>query len=236
MENIFERSEKKYLLTQTQYKRFIEKAGPLLTKEFYDTYSINNLYYDTDAFDLIRHSIDKPPYKEKLRIRSYGDVKDDSIVFIELKKKYNRVVFKRRIECTLSQTKELLAFKNPLHGQDQIVKEIHYFLQYYKPKPKVFLAYDRHAFHALNDTALRITFDMNIRYRQDHLTLYSDALTTPYFHDNQVLMEIKVLKALPLWLTTILSQLEIYPISFSKYGRIYSDVLEDTLRKEIFYV
>jgi len=220
----FERSEKKYLLNETQYRALLEVLGLRMQADAYGEYTVCNLYFDTEHNDLIRRSIEKPDYKEKLRLRSYGAVTDDDKVFLEIKKKYKGVVFKRRIKVPYREIKAYLTDGTPPpsdHGQ--IFREIDYFLHFYQCYPKLYLSYDRIAFAGTGeDKGLRITFDTNIRSRTDRLDLTIPPDGERLLADGTWLMEIKAPGAMPLWLTHALTQLSIYPTSFSKYGRIYT--------------
>lgn len=236
MQAIFKRSEKKYLLTLEQCQQFYDKVKNYIEEDQYDDYTIYNLYYDTNQYDLIRHSIEKPPYKEKLRLRCYEAAHDDTSVFIELKKKYNSTVYKRRVSCTLLEAERLLNHHIPLPDQQQIVNEINYFLSFYQPAPKLFLSYHRRAFHGKKEKELRITLDSNIRYRTQNLSLKSQKEDQCYFNNHEILMEIKTSSAFPLWMTHILSELALYPVSFSKYGKIYTNCLFATHQKEVTHV
>lgn len=223
---VFQRLEKKYLITQQQKQQILKQAGNYLTADEFQASTICNIYFDTEQYSLITTSIQKPPYKEKLRLRSYGIPNEESIVFLEIKKKWQGIVNKRRIPMTLVEAAAYIQ-THTSQKASQIQAEIDYFMRYYQPLPKVYLAYERMAMVGVIDTELRITFDEAIRRRYDHLDLaYGDQgelLLTP----DQILMEIKVPKAYPLWLTHILSAMEVYPISFSKYGNVF---IEDIVK------
>lgn len=221
----FERVEKKYLMTKEQFERFLKRTNKLITLDQYGLHTICNIYYDTDTYDLIRYSIGKPKYKEKLRLRSYGIPTKESTVFVELKKKWNGVVFKRRTSMTLAEAQDYLDHGVRPSKSCQIVKEIDYFLEYYNPAPKLFLAYDRLAFFGNENSEVRITVDQNIRSRTMELDLSMGDKGERLMEDEIYLMEVKVPGAFPIWLANILSELEIYPISFSKYGNIYKKSL-----------
>lgn len=221
----FERVEKKYLMSREQFEAFRQRTENLITLDQYGLHTICNIYYDTEHYDLIRYSIEKPKYKEKLRLRSYGIPTKDSTVFVELKKKWNGVVYKRRISMTLDEADKYLNVGVRPSKESQIVREIDYFLGYYNPSPKLFLAYDRLAFFGNNNSEVRITVDQNIRSRTTELDLSMGDRGELLMEDDWYLMEIKVPGAFPLWLAKILSQLEIYPVSFSKYGNIYKNSL-----------
>ncbi|MBQ9921316.1 MAG: polyphosphate polymerase domain-containing protein [Clostridia bacterium] len=228
---VFERYEKKYLLTAEKYEFLRKKLEPFMAVDDYGLTSICNIYYDTPEYRIIQKSLDKPKYKEKFRIRSYGIPKNDSNVFLEIKKKYKGVVYKRRAVMTHTQALDYLnSGIRPYNSQ--IINEIDYFFKFYNPSPAVFLAYDRIAMYGLRDSELRMTFDANIRSRFDDLDLtlgdYGEPLLTD---DNAYLLEIKTLRTLPVWLTEILSEAEIYPTSFSKYGRVYERMIERKISK-----
>ncbi|SHL40381.1 VTC domain-containing protein [Anaerocolumna jejuensis DSM 15929] len=225
--NIFERVEKKYLLSNMDYELLKEKLLPFMKMDHYGLHTICNIYFDTENYELIRTSIEGPVYKEKLRLRSYGIPTDNSAVFLEIKKKYKGVVYKRRVSMTLEETKRYL--KHGIHPSmdSQILKEIDYFIQFYRPVPKVYLAYDRIALYGMEDSDIRITFDQNIRSRMTELDLAEGDHGKCLLEKGAVLMEIKVPSAYPLWLAGILSDLMIYPLSFSKYGNVYKEQLID---------
>jgi len=224
---IFERTEKKYQLSENQYQAFINLVGDKMKVDQFGNHTISNIYYDTDDYEVIRHSIEKPKYKEKFRIRGYGDISGESQVFLELKKKVRGVVYKRRVSMMHKKMKRYLengVLPDVELQEQQILKEIQYFIKLNNQVPKVFLAYDRTAYEGIWDPSLRITMDRNIRTRSQELDLtrgdYGSVLQKPDY-----LMEIKVLHTYPVWLARALSELEIYPASFSKYGTIYKEFI-----------
>ena len=217
----FERYEKKYFLTPDQYRLFKERLTPYVKADEYPTYTLCNIYYDTDDYRLIRASLEKPIYKEKLRVRSYGVPGADSNVFVELKKKCDGVVYKRRITTTPFNAQCLLNGFRTQAQNNQISNEIAYFQQFYHATPKAFIAYDREAYQGIENSDLRITFDTNLRYRLDNLSLQAGDYGEPIIKGNSYLMEIKIPGICPLWLSRLLSELKIYPTSFSKYGECY---------------
>lgn len=217
----FQRVEKKYLLTEEKYGRLQERLKPYMQLDQYGRHTICNIYYDTEQFELIRGSIEKPPYKEKLRLRSYGIPEMDEKVFLEIKKKWKGVVYKRRISMTLREAREYLDEGKPMKQDGQIEREIDYFVHFYRPKAKMYIAYDREAYFGKEDPLLRITFDQNIRSRREDLKLELGDAGKLLMERGCCLMEIKVSGAFPMWLSHIMSELEIFPASFSKYGNIY---------------
>ena len=224
----FQRVEKKYFLTPQQYAEFTKKLTPYVQADAYPMYTLCNLYYDTDDYRLIRASIEKPIYKEKLRVRSYGVPDADGKVFIEIKKKFDGIVYKRRITQTPKAASALLRGIRPLGEVSQIQKEIEYFQALHRAEPKAFIAYDRQAFQGIEDRDLRITFDRSMRYRLDGLDLTRGDHGDPILRTDDVLMEIKMPMACPLWLSSLLTECGIVSASFSKYGEVYREhILKD---------
>lgn len=230
---VFERIEKKYLLTREKYNLLLEAIEPYMRADDYGKHTIGNVYYDTDTYELISRSIEKPKYKEKFRVRSYGVPKPEDKVFLEIKKKYKGIVYKRRVSMTLREAEDYLERGIKPKKEGQILKEIDYFISYYKPEPKVYLAYDRVAYFGKENKEIRITFDHNIRSRDCNISLGEGDYGTPLLDAYHYLMEIKVPGAMPLWLSKILSELEIYPTSFSKYGNVYKEIILPNRRKEL---
>lgn len=220
-QNVFKRREKKYLLNEEQHQALRERLDGTVEKDRYGLHTICNIYFDTDTYELIRASIEKPAYKEKLRLRSYGVPRANGTVFLELKKKFKGVVYKRRAPLTLEASRHYLLQGEHPEASGQIFREIDWFLKMYQPVPKVFLAYDRLAFHAKEDANLRLTFDQNIRWRESQLDLSKGDWGTPLLKAGNILMEIKIPATMPVWLSRILSELKIFPTSFSKYGVCY---------------
>ncbi len=219
----FERSEKKYLLSTAQYTALRPVLDAHMTADKYEQYTVCNLYFDTEHNDLIRRSIEKPRYKEKLRLRSYGCVCDDDTVFLEIKKKFKGVVYKRRIVLPYKEVKAYLRNGTPPSKTGQIFREIDYFIHFYNVTPKLYLSYDRIALCGIGEEKrLRVTFDRNIRSRTDRLDLSIPPDGAPLLSEDDWLMEVKAPGALPLWLSEAFTALKIYPTSFSKYGRIYT--------------
>lgn len=222
---VFKRSEKKYLLSTDKYCELLKRLDGYMKADDYGLSTICNIYYDTEYFDLIRRSIEKPCYKEKLRLRSYGVPNGTDRVFLEIKKKYDGVVYKRRVSMSLGEAQDYLECGIRPENDSQIIHEIDYFINYYKPEPKLYLAYDRTAYFGVEDSSVRITFDSNIRSRDYDLDLSAGDYGEKLLEDGQYLMEIKIAGAMPLWLVEILSDMNLYPTSFSKYGNIYKTSL-----------
>ncbi len=222
--SFFKRVEKKYFMTDAQREKFLELTEPYMKEDEYGLTKILNIYFDTENYDLIRRSLEKPEYKEKLRLRTYGVPDKKSKAFVEIKKKFDGVVYKRRETLKLAEAADfLLEGKEPCK-KSQILNEIRYFKDFYKVVPKLFIAYDRRAYFGKQDPSLRMTIDQNLRYRIRDLDLTKGDYGTAYFNQDTFLLEIKVNEAFPLWMSEALNECGIYPVSFSKYGAIYTSL------------
>jgi hypothetical protein len=235
---VFNRHENKYRLDGDTYAKISARLAEYMEPDGYSrqsgTYAIENIYYDTDDSYLIRTSLAKPAYKEKLRLRAYGSVTPDTKVFLEIKKKYRGVVNKRRSAMFPDEayrflaTGELPEIKPYMNGQ--VLKEAQYMLAQRELKPAVYLSYERRAFFGKDDPSLRVSFDTNILTRRGDLKLESGSYGSPLLRDGEWLMEIKAEGALPVWVTKLLAEYGVYPQSFSKYGTEYRQSCETAPR------
>lgn len=224
--NKFERREIKYLIDSQQRKAIRERAEPFMKPDEFGRSTVCNVYYDTPDRLLARRSLERPVYKEKLRVRSYGPASPDREVFVELKKKYKGVVYKRRVAMTQREAEQYLAGGAAAPEASQIVSELDYFLAQYKGlAPAAFIAYDRQAFFGKADPNFRVTFDENVRWRGEGLSLTGGSGGEQLLQPGQSLMEIKIAEAMPLWLAEELSRLGVFKTSFSKYGNVYKAML-----------
>lgn len=226
IQKVFNRYEKKYMLTRQQYEAIRQRLEPYMEKDQYGLHTIRNIYYDTEDDELIRTSLEKPKYKEKFRVRCYGEPNAESDYFLEIKKKYKGIVNKRRIVMKPQEAKAYLENGEKPREQSQIFREVDYVWNHYQLIPKIYLAYDRIALFGKEDAEFRVTFDQNIRSRDFALTLEKDTETTKLLKDGYYLMEVKISNAMPLWFVKILTELEIRSTSFSKYGNVYRRNLE----------
>mgnify|MGYP003899401707 CR=1 FL=1 len=235
---VFNRNECKFIVDRQVYEKLNIRLQEYMDKDAYskndDFYTISNIYYDTKDDYLIRKSLSKPKYKEKLRLRAYGVPKIEDMVFLEIKKKFQGVVNKRRTSIILKEAYEFLSSKEKpelkSYMNKQVLKEIEYLLKLYSLEPKVYLAYDRRAMFSKNDKSLRITFDNNIRTRRYDLRLEAGDYGQQLLDEDKFLMEVKVEKNIPLWLARLLSEYKIYKTSFSKYGKEYELTLKNNLK------
>jgi len=226
-QEIFERMEQKYLLNTTEYLELIPELVRYMEADAYGKYSVSNVYFDTEDFRLIRESMEKPVYKEKLRLRCYGEPSEDGTVFTEIKKKYDGVVYKRRIPMRLKEAQRYLygGIKPDLSCSDfirkQIFSEIDYMKERYDLKPAAFISYDRIAFSGKEDPELRVTFDNNIRARSYDLDLRNGRKGLPLLQKGMILMEVKIPGSMPLWMCRVFEKISRCQTTFSKYGEFY---------------
>lgn len=225
VQRVFRRKEKKYLLSGAQYEALWEKIREKLLADGYGTTTVMSVYYDDGNFSLIGRSADKPVYKEKFRVRSYGVPDDESTVFAEIKKKYDGTVYKRRVAGRYSQIMDMLQGRGMLDHDVQIQNEIRWMVRRYGLRPAAFIAYERDAYTSPSDPGFRLTFDSNIRYRLTDLDLRAGSHGTLLREPGFRIMEVKTEGNSPLWFTKILSELKIYPGSFSKIGTCYREVI-----------
>ncbi len=236
---VFNRYEKKFLINEEQYQAVLAVISQYMEEDAHckngGKYTIANIYYDTEQDSLIRHSIEKPVYKEKVRMRTYGTPQPESTTFVEIKKKYRGIVNKRRIKLTYAEAMAYMTENKPPENPKvnrQVLREIDYLKEFYQLVPKLYLSYDRRAFFAKEDDSIRLTFDDNIQTRRYDLELgmgpYGEQLLPPGMY----VMEIKVLNALPQWFVDVLSENHIYQTSFSKYGTEFKKLLQINMSKE----
>ncbi len=218
---IFRRIEKKYIISNNEKDKLISLISQYLISDKHGKSTISSLYLDTPDFYIIRKSLEAKTYKEKLRLRCYGTPKLDTKVFLEIKKKFKGVVYKRRVAMTLKQAKDYLE-KGTKPEESQIMSEIDYAMELYrKPAPIAMISYEREAYFIKDMPNLRITFDTNVRFRTDNLFLENGSQGTSLLPKNTFIMEIKTDGAMPIWLSHALDELKIVPASFSKYGTAY---------------
>ena len=237
----FKRYEIKYLITGDQKARILKAMEPYMEMDKFGRSTVRNIYFDTDDFVLARHSIAKPDYKEKLRIRSYSKADAGSTVFVELKRKFDGVVYKRRIGLPEADAMKWIAgpgdpalMPEAEAESPQVAREIEYFTALYSGlKPVLYLSYDREAYRMRNDAPMidggpgfRVTFDCSIRCRESDLSLKSDPYGIPVLKEGMFLMELKCPGAIPMWMTKVLSEEHLYKTSFSKYGTAYCSFMD----------
>lgn len=243
---VFNRYENKYLLDDRAYRAFyndlLNYMEPDEHNKRHGFYTISNLYFDTAHDSLIRTSLAKPKYKEKLRLRAYGVPDAEVKVYLELKKKVFGLVNKRRTALRLEEAYDFVrtgiepAYRSYMNKQ--VIEEIKYVLRRYALEPKVYLAYERKAMFSKESRDLRITFDTNIRSRRYDLRLERGDYGEPLVPDGRWLMEVKAEHTIPLWLSRLLSEHRLYRTSFSKYGNEYKQTIKnkETESERVLYV
>lgn len=231
---VFRRREQKYLLAESQRQALEQLLLQQMEPDKYRRSTVCNIYYDTPDRRMIRRSLEKPIYKEKIRLRSYGPARVDSPVFLELKKKYKGIVYKRRIRLPLGEAMAYMAEPAARLDAGQIGREIDYVKDFYRNlEPAVYLSYQRLAWRS-REGDLRITLDWDVRYRLDRMDLSLPPDGKPLLAPGQYLLEVKTAMAMPLWLTGFLSSNGIRKISFSKYGHVHMEQLQ-TQKRGLYY-
>lgn len=220
-QEVFKRYEKKYILTQSQFQRLMFHFSGRMAMDHYGKHKICNIYYDTQDYELIRTSLEKPEYKEKVRLRSYGIPSGGDTVFLELKKKFGGVVYKRRAAMNLNEAEHYLKEHIKPRQDSQILHELDYTILRYHLIPAVYLSYDRTAYYGHENSELRVTFDTNITGRSYALELERGSFGVNVLDQDLILMEVKISEAMPVWMSALFSELGIFPVSFSKYGTYY---------------
>ena len=231
----FDRTEQKYLLSMDDYRKLMDKLENHLEEDEYFRSKIANIYLDDELYSLISESMERPVFKEKMRVRSYGSGK----AFVEIKRKYKGQVYKRRVAMTECEAMDFVNLGRKPSGTTEadcrIINEEEYFINFHKCRPMMYVAYDRISYKGRELPDLRITFDTDVRYRKEKLSLTDTGTETVILgagldfndqdgrnlSDKKYIMEIKTNGALPLWLSEMLDSLKIYPASFSKYANAY---------------
>ena len=225
MSEFFRRVESKYIITQEQYLILKEIMESKMIEDEHGKSTICNIYFDTNQFDLIRHSITKPVYKDKVRLRSYNIPNMNSKVYLEIKRKYAGVVSKRRIEMQLNEFYKYINNKNSFANGNQVKKELFYYFQFYNLIETMYVSYYRIAYYDKDNRDFRITFDSNIVARNYDLELEKGIYGNNILNKDNYIMEIKTLGTIPMWLVKILNDFRICPCGFSKYGKAYTQLI-----------
>lgn len=234
---VFKRLERKYLITKKQADSLLKHIGDRIIPDSYclnnQKYSIYNIYFDTENNDIIRNSCEKPYFKEKLRFRAYDNYYQTGEAFLEMKRKIGKMVIKRRVDLSTEEVRNFISNgTKPMRENMQKINELAYFISLYDLKPAVFIAYDRIAYTVKDDPEIRITFDTNIRTRRERLSFNDGTDGDILLDEEYAVLEIKFPNATPLWLSKILSELKIYPHSYSKYGEEYKSTVYKKLQSK----
>ena len=222
---VMKRYEMKFILNKEQLVFLKDALKDHMVIDQYGKTSIASIYYDTPDYRLIRRSIEKPSYKEKIRLRSYGLIKNGKPAYLEIKRKCEGVVYKRRVETSEDEVSRFLNYELDDISEGQIAKEMVYFRNLYQTlEPKIMIAYDRTSYKEIVGD-IRLTIDENPRYRAYDLNLHTSMDGTPLLNPGEAILEIKVQQEMPLWLTSILSEGKIYKTTFSKVGEAFKKVM-----------
>lgn len=237
---VFNRQEIKYLLSDDDKNALLDIIGNYMDSDPFNKdgkpYSICNIYLDTPSDELIIKSLEKPAFKEKIRLRSYGTAKLTDTVYLESKKKFDSVVNKRRTAFILQDAYDYFEKRiipDFAKQNKQVMKEIDYIMHFYDLAPRVFISYDRLAFFEKGNSDFRLTIDKNIQTRRTDLRLDIPASGNQLLPEGKWLMEAKAFKAFPLWFVKFLSSRKIYSTSFSKYGAEYKNYIETKNKQNI---
>lgn len=218
----FQRFEQKYILDTDTYRKLRLELTPYMKPDQYGISHISSIYFDTPDHRLIRSSLEKPVYKEKLRLRCYGLPGPQAPVYVEVKKKYKGIVYKRRVEMPLQEAEAYLYHGCRPAGDTQVLREVDYMRQFYRELiPAAYIGYERVALYGLEHASLRVTFDWNLTWRDRDLHLDGGTDGHLLLPEDQWLMEIKLPDMMPMWMARLLNSLQVFPTSFSKYGTAY---------------
>lgn len=222
---VFKRYEIKYQLTNGQRERLERVMAEHMVPDEYGASTVRNIYYDTPSRLLARRSAEHPYYKEKLRIRSYASAGEGDTVFLELKKKCDGIVYKRRCALPMREAHGLLMGSRA--PQNQIEREIAFSASRYEGlAPAMYVAYDREAYYASDDHEFRMTYDRAVRCRWSDVSLEGSTAGHVLMPEGQSLLEVKCAAGMPLWLVDFLSAEGIFKGRFSKYGSAVKYQLE----------
>ena len=226
MNDIFRRIEKKYIINKNDYLKIRNEIDKYVKKDEYGKSTICNIYFDTDKYDLISHSITKPYFKEKVRLRSYNVPNENSIVYLEIKRKEDNIVGKRRIGMKLNDFNKYMNNNKLVSNNNiQIKNELDYYFDRLDLHEKMFISYDREAFFDKTNPDFRITFDSNIKARDYNLDLSKGNYGLFILEPNKYIMEVKTLESIPLWFVRLLTECKAMPCGFSKYGEAYTQIV-----------
>lgn len=223
MQSIFKRYEKKYIVTREQFASLDNVLSRHMAPDSFGKYLVQNLYYDTDGWDVIRNSIEKPFFKEKMRLRCYGEVNQENVLFLELKKKYRGVVYKRRMAIPAKAFPAGSVRDIVRDGASQIAREFDFYMKTNAVSGKIYISYWRTALVGAVDSDLRVTFDTDIRFRLDCLDYSRPGDGHFILPRDKIVMEIKTPGGMPVWLARVLCENKIFPTAFSKFGVCYTE-------------
>ena len=213
----FERRELKYVLDDEMRRRLERACAAHMVPDEHGDSTVRSVYLDTPSLEIARTCEEHPTYREKLRLRAYGEPQAGEPVFLELKKKLGSVVYKRRVQTSQQVALELVGGARP--PANQIEREIAAAARRHEGiGPIAYLAYDRCAFYEQGNRDLRMTYDRRVRVRWDMPSLDVTNGTEQLLEDGLSVLEIKTSRALPGWLVYAISSLGLRQQRWSKYG------------------
>ncbi|SHG58856.1 polyphosphate polymerase domain-containing protein [Ornithinibacillus halophilus] len=242
---IFSRREQKYLITRAQYQSLIDRMAPYMRYDKFGKegkYTVTSLYFDNQQHAIYFETKNKLKFRQKLRLRIYDETDINGVAFFEVKQKHKNVVNKRRTAIPLIDAYRYI--NKPTDNLEkeyeasnyQILKEIHHFRKFYQLEPEMVVSYDRHAFHCITDPDLRITFDLNLRCRNEDLNIEYGPHGENFIDPDLVVLEVKVTNSVPLWLARILQDLQCEQRSASKFctslERLKGNALPNNIQHE----
>ncbi len=226
MKDIFRRVEKKYIISKNEYLKIREEIDKYVKMDEYGKSTICNIYFDTDKYELISHSITKPYFKEKVRLRSYNVPNENSMVYLEIKRKEESIVGKRRIGMKLNDFNKYMNNNKLVSNSNiQIKNELDYYFDRLDLHEKMYISYDREAYFDKTNPDFRITFDSNIKARDYNLDLSKGSYGRFILEPDKYIMEVKTLESIPLWFVKLLTECKVMPCGFSKYGEAYTQLV-----------
>jgi len=233
----FQRYEIKYWLTEERYfdvrdeiQRYME-LDPYCHDRPHHAYPIWSLYLDTFDFATFEERLDGLIFRQKYRLRTYGADKpfEDALtdpLFVEIKKKQNKVILKDRSLIKVREALDLLdhASGNPFMqtlplAQKKTMERFVFFQNHLSLGPQIAVKYEREAYFGENDRNVRVTFDRNLCAKESRALAEMYTETKNWFHHRnpQIIFEIKVYDAMPQWLVNILRRFQLRSEPISKY-------------------
>ncbi len=224
----FNRFELKYVLSLEQVKALKEDLKQHVEPDKnwgWEAYMLASLYYDTEDYRFYWEKIEGLKFRRKLRIRRYvtdEPLTDNSIVYVEIKQRVDRVTQKRRVPIKYKEALELIhEEKIPkwYSPQDnEVMNEILNLLKTYELKPSAITTYKREAFFWKEaDRGLRITFDTEVGFKQKDLDLANPHMEWYMVPPKFCILEIKANEKIPYWVTELVANHGIKLVRVSKY-------------------
>jgi hypothetical protein len=227
------RLEYKYLVSLRQLDRLRKYIYPyVILDKFSESipghkYSVRSIYYDTSGLDFYQEKLSGIKRRKKLRLRGYNQVDDQSVTFLEIKKKNGPTITKIRAGVAYSNLQKLLIEKDLdkyiINGDSarhhiQDAGQFFYYLQRFCLNPTIKVIYEREAYFCRFNPDLRITLDFNLRssLNVNIENLYEEENLT-FALPGKAILEVKLGGEIPKWLGNIISLLNLHLQALSKY-------------------